>query len=300
MHDLDLFAVVVEHQSLNKAAQLVNLSQPALSRRIQNLEEELGVKLFERKGRRLELTRAGHLCYEYALEWRKLTAEFRQRIRSFQSDSMPGSITIGASLTTLQATLPELIRLFVAQYPDTDIKVMTGKTHEIVHLVREKEVDVGLIASRVEHPGLNCLPLFDDHLRLVLPKGHPLADKVSIRMNDLNQLPMIVFSRGTWYRVLMDELFQQYGAYPNIKMEIDSFEAILRLVSTLQTATLLPMSYLKANVERSGDFILRNIPELEQTKRTTSLLYSEEVVKSGALLHFLQQAQTLFASFRPD
>ncbi|MDF2661790.1 MAG: transcriptional regulator-like protein, partial [Paenibacillus sp.] len=66
--NLDAFAAVVEHKSLNRAAQTLNISQPALSRKVAQLEEELGVLLFDRKGKKLELTRLGQICYEYALE----------------------------------------------------------------------------------------------------------------------------------------------------------------------------------------------------------------------------------------
>ena len=69
-------------------------------------------------------------------------------------------------------------------------------------------------------------------------------------MKDLNELPMILFSKGTWYRILMDELFNRFSIFPNVQMEIDSFEAIIRLVSTCKTATLLPKSYLREDLIR--------------------------------------------------
>lgn len=290
MEQLEVFATVVEQQSLNKASQLLNLSQPALSRKIMRLEEELGVELFKRKGKRLTLTRAGEICYEYALEQRRMESKLQRALQPFRAATQPASLIIGASLTTLQSTLPDLLTLFTKEFPNTDIKAATGKTHEIVQLVKEKKVDIGLVASKIEDSHLTCLPLFEDHLCLVLPVTHPLAERPALDILDLQGLPMILFSRGTWYRILMDELFQRNSVHPDVKMEIDSFEAILRLVSTCQTATLLPESYLRRNLIEDNELTVRHLPALRQTKRTTSLLYTEEAVHQPATRRFIEQA----------
>jgi LysR family transcriptional regulator, transcriptional activator of the cysJI operon len=294
-NNLDIFAVVVEHESLNKASRVLNLSQPALSRKIMHLEEEMGVALFERRGKRLELTRAGRICYDYALRMREMTAEFETRLRPFISPEMPSSITIGASLTTLQSSLPEIISLFNKDHPETDIQAITGKTHEIVDLVRENKADFGLVASIIDHPRLKSYPLFDDHLSLVLPAGHPYLSRTDLTMKDLHQLPMILFSKGTWYRVLMDELFEQHDAYPNVKMEIDSFEAILRLGSVLGCATLLPASYLERTLGGgSAEMKAVQLPELLAAIRTTSLILNTEGSVQTAVHDFVARAQEFY------
>lgn len=296
--NLDAFAAVVEHKSLNRAAQTLNISQPALSRKIAQLEEELGVLLFDRKGKKLELTRLGQICYEYALEVAEMERKLLQRFAEYRSSGK--SITIGASLTTLQSTLPDLIGLYTRDFPETDIKAITGKTHEIVTLVKEKKVDLGLVASKIDNPELTCVPLFDDHLCLVLPSSHKWTDKPSIDINELQELPMILFSKGTWYRILMDELFHRYTVYPDVKMEIDSFEAILRLVSTCNAATLLPKSYLRQTVLNNNDLVLRSIPELEETTRTTSLLFGRESMQSASTLRWIEKAKEYYAAVKGE
>lgn len=298
MELLDVFAIVVEQVSLNKASQLLNISQPALSRKIMKLEDELGVELFIRKGKRLELTKAGQICYDHALEKRHLERKFKQALHSYKAAGSPSSLTIGASLTTLQSTLPDLITDYLQDYPLTDIKLLTGKTHEIVSLVKDNKVDIGIVASQINATSLHCEPLFDDHLSLVLPSGHPLIDRTEITMQDLNELPMILFSKGTWYRILMDELFNRFTIFPNVQMEIDSFEAIIRLVSTCKTATLLPKSYLREDLIQNNELILRELQELEQTKRTTSLIYSDHSADNAESMKFVAQAINYFAKHR--
>jgi len=294
MEHYNEFAAVVEQKSMNKAAQLLNMSQPALSRKIMSLEEQLGLLLFDRRGKKLEITAAGQIVYDHICEMIRIERQLHRSLEPFKTVDRPQSITIGASLTTLQATLPELLMLFTKDYPETDIKAITGKTHEIVSLVKDKRVDIGLVASRIETDDMICVPLFDDHLCLVVPRGSALIDR-KLDIESLNGMPMILFSRGTWYRVLMDELFHRYAIYPDVKMEIDSFEAIIRLVATCNTATLLPKSYLRRNLMEDNELSVREIAELGSTKRTTSLLYLEDTSNQAAVKPFVSRAEQYFA-----
>ncbi len=325
---LRIFTTVVEQGSLNRASLILNLTQPALSRKIVKLEEQLGVSLFERKGKRLELTRVGRISYEMALEMLHLQRKFMQKLAEYQTAGK-SSITIGASLTTLQSTLPELITLFTKENPGTEIKAVTGKTHEIVTLVKERKVDVGLVASRVDHSGITCVPLFDDHLQLVCPKSYllnmgsfpsiadrgiagkerklpgsdsgqadtdrGLSDQDSrLDITDLSGMPMILFSKGTWYRVLTDELFLHFGIAPDVQMEIDSFEAIIRLLSPCDAVTLLPKSYLRPSVMEDNHLIVTDIAELQQTTRTTSLIYGDAESLNASTWQLIDRAKRFY------
>ncbi|RCX19702.1 DNA-binding transcriptional LysR family regulator [Fontibacillus phaseoli] len=275
MEDLLVFTTVVEQSSLNKASKLLNLSQPALSRKIAKLEEEWGVSLFLRKGKRLELTRVGHEAYIYALEQRQRHQNFLQSVSRFKA-SERSVVTLGASLTTIQTTLPPLVTALMNKFPDIEVKLVTGKTHEIVSYVRDRKVDVGVIASSISETGLKCIPLFQDHLELVVPRGHELAGNHHAGMEDLNGRSMIIFSKGTWYRKLIDDLFGRYGIIPDIRMEIDSFEAIVRLLPTCKAAALLPKSYLRKQLLKDNDLVSVPMRELEQTRRETCLVYGDK------------------------
>ena len=287
---MQALAAVVEHQSVNKASQALNISQPALSRKIASLEEELGVKLFHRRGKRLELTRVGQISYEFAVEMRRLQGRFLRTLGEFTSANR-GRLTLGASLTTLQSTLPDLIAAFTRHAPDVDIHAVTGKTHEIVTLVKEKKCDIGLVASTVDTPDTECVPLFDDHLALVLPAFHPLGGKADLAITDLERLPMILFSQGTWYRVLTDELLEASNVTPDVKMEIDSFEVIVRLVSACNLASLLPQSYLRSSLVDDNAVVVRQIPEIAHITRTTSLIFAKHGTLSPAAGQLIELAK---------
>lgn len=274
MEDLLVFTTVVEQSSLNKASKLLNLSQPALSRKIAKLEEEWGVALFERKGKRLELTRVGQEAYIYAMEQRQRHQHFLQSVSRFKTAERR-VITLGASLTTIQTTLPPLVTALMNKSPDIEVKLVTGKTHEIVSYVRDKRVDLGVVASSISEQGLKCIPLFQDHLELVVPRNHALAGEKPAAMEDMKGLPMIIFSKGTWYRKLIDDLFGRYGIIPDVRMEIDSFEAIVRLLPTCRAAALLPQSYLRPQLLKDNELVALPMKELEQTRRETCLIYGK-------------------------
>ncbi|SDF95832.1 MULTISPECIES: LysR family transcriptional regulator [unclassified Paenibacillus] len=285
---LESFAAVVELTSLNQAAKRLNISQPALSRQVAKLEEELGVELFIRNGKRLELTRVGQLTYEFAIDIRNRQLGFLKSIASFKAEGQ-SSITIGASLTTLQTTLPLFISSFVEKHPDARLKAVTGKTHEIISLVREQSIDLGIVADAIREPGLMCIPLFADHLQLVLPRRHPLASIRNWTMSRLDGLPMLLFSKGTWYRKLIDDLFRRYRIMPDIHMEIDSFEAIVRLLTTCHAAALLPRSYLRLEWLKDNDLIAVPLKELKQTERVTSIVYGEQALLSPVATQFIEE-----------
>ena len=298
LDELLVFAAVVEHSSLNKASSALNLSQPALSRKIAKLEAELGVQLFRRAGKRLELTRIGQTTYEYAVEVRQRHFRYLQTI-SGQREGGRTTVLIGASLTTLQTTLPELIRMMTGAHPEADIKAVTGKTHEIVSLVRERKADFGLVASMIEEDAqVRCVPLFDDHLELVLPRGlyvEGAAPGAGLRIADLDGMPMILFAKGTWYRTMIDLLFEKYGLRPDVRMEIDSFEAILRLMHPCRAGALLPRSYLRDQLLKDNDLIALPVPELEETKRTTSLIHPEPGAMSPSIRLWIDEIASYFS-----
>lgn len=288
--ELLVFTTVVEQSSLNKASKLLNLSQPALSRKIAKLEEEWGVTLFNRKGKRLELTQVGHEAYIYALEQRQRHQHFLRSVSRFRTEKRT-MMTLGASLTTIQTTLPPLVQALMNRFPDLELKLLTGKTHEIVSYVRDRKVDLGVIASSISESGLTCLPIFQDHLELVVPRSHELLNQVNAEMNDLNGKTMIVFSKGTWYRKLIDDLFGRYGVIPDIRMEIDSFEAIVRLLPTCRAAALLPKSYLRQQLLRDNGLVAIPMKELAQTQRETCLVFGEQSELAGDAKRWIMEVK---------
>ncbi|RUS45943.1 LysR family transcriptional regulator [Cohnella sp. AR92] len=294
LEDMKLFATVVENTSLNRAAEKLNVTQPALSRRIARMERELGVDLFRRVGKRLELTPAGQITYEFAVELRHFHGEFLQKLNAYRSVDTTLA-TIGASLTTLQTTLPGIITAMTEKHPNIEIKAVTGKSHEIATLVKEGKVDFGIVASSVEDdPAITSIPLFDDTLMLVLPKTYYILEKTLFNLDNMNGLPMILFAPGTWYRTMTDELLRRFSLKPDVRMEIDSFEAIIRLLTPLRAGTLLPKSYIRPQLLEDNDLYVIPIREFELTKRTTSLIYSQPMWMTASTKFLIEETIAFF------
>ncbi|MOA02326.1 DNA-binding transcriptional regulator CynR [compost metagenome] len=156
-------------------------------------------------------------------------------------------------------------------------------------LVRDHKADIGIVASSIEDSTLRCIPLFEDHLSLVLPRNQVITDKGALHIQDLTGMPMILFSKGTWYRSLTDELFDKYHLQPDVRMEIDSFEAIIRLLHTCRAATLLPHSYMRHQLLEDNELIVVPMRELEETKRTTSLIHADSIAISPAIRMWINE-----------
>lgn len=294
LNEMRLIAAIIENESLNQAAEVLQVSQPALSRQLRKMEEEWRVTLFHRQGKRLVLTRMGQITYEYAQKFLQMEQEFLQTIGSFRSIAEGHRLKIGASLTTLQSTLPNLLTHFVERSPSVEVQVQTGKTHEIALLSEQRRIDLGIIASHIEHSSLICQPLFEDHLCLIAPEQKQkdwVREKITL--NALNNLPMVLFSKDTLYRVLLDKIFNQHGIYPDVRMEIDSFEAIARLVATGAVYSLLPKSYLREGMTSVG-YSVWEIDELSKAKRITSLIYPAKEKLSYAVQSFIETATSLY------
>lgn len=136
--ELNAFAAVVEQSSLNRASKLLNLSQPALSRKIAKLEDELGVSLFHRRGKRLELTSVGQFAYTFAVEQKQQQQKFLTMLAQYK-DEEQSTITLGASLTTLQTTLPPLVNAFMEKHPNAELKLLTEKHMRLSRLCVTKK-----------------------------------------------------------------------------------------------------------------------------------------------------------------
>jgi len=116
----------------------------------------------------------------------------------------------------------------------------------------------------------------------------------------LHGLPMIIFSTGTWYRKLTDELFHRAGVVPDIRMEMDSFEAIVRLLPACRAAALLPKSYLRSQLLDDNDLAILHIPDLQETRRTTSLVYSENGGLSAGARRWIEETKKIFGRTRDE
>jgi DNA-binding transcriptional LysR family regulator len=174
---LEAFEAVARERSFTRAAESLFLTQPAVTRQVAALEAELKTRLFDRLGRTVQLTASGEALHRYAEAIVRLTREAREAVADIGAGAA-GRITLGASSTLATYVLPPILRDFRRSHPRVDLAVHTGKSGDVLQMVRANEVDLGLVTSgetAVRDPLLVPTLLADYETRVVVPPGHPLA-----------------------------------------------------------------------------------------------------------------------------
>lgn len=187
------FLAVDQHASFTKAAKVVALSQPALSRSIARLEDELGQPLFERQSRQVVLTDAGRVLRGYATQVVELVDRAKAEITD---DGQTGRVRLGAIPTIAPYLVPRVISAFRTVASLADIVVSEDVTENLTRACAAGDIDVALMALPVEAPYLEVEPLFEDELLLVLPAAHSLHAAPDVCLDDLRGHPFVLLNEA--------------------------------------------------------------------------------------------------------
>jgi DNA-binding transcriptional LysR family regulator len=229
-HRLRVFREVVEQMSFRKAAEVLHLSQPAVSQQIRALEEECGARLFERDGNQIAVTAAGRVLHGYALSAAALVEEAKTALGTL-NHVISGQLRVGASTTIAQYILPRVLGAFHRQHPQVQLSVLSGNTEEIVEAVVAEHVALGLIEGPAMRRGLRVEPLMRDRMVLIASgKGRSAEAQSSMSIEELTRLPLLMRERGSGSRRVVERALKQAGVAVNslrVAMHLDSTEAIL-------------------------------------------------------------------------
>lgn len=224
--------VAVEQQgSVGDAAQMLALSQPALSRRIQQLEEELGVNLLVRSGRGVTLTEMGRLAVRegHALieRYGRLKEDVRRVARLDE-----GIVRLGAGATAVSYLLPPAIARFREEHPGVRFQVREAGSRDVERAVFEEQLELGIVTLPTVTPDVETWLLREDRIVLVAGQGHPLARPGGIDVAELDGQGVVGFEAGSAIRQLIDSELRGAGVNVNVVMELRSIPAILSMVET--------------------------------------------------------------------
>jgi len=228
---LRAFCQVARLGSVSRAAEALYLSQPAVTLQLQALERELGVRLLERSGRRLLPTREGEVLYELARPLVEgidgLGAAFHEQLRGLDA----GELDIAAGSSTILYLLPGLVEAFRERQPDVRLRLHNVTGASGLDLLRSDAVDFA-VGSMLEVPAdLDYAPVYNFEPMLILPPGHPLADKPDLRLQDLSPYGLILPpQRLTTYR-LVDLVFQRNQVPYTVALEVGGWEVIKQYVA---------------------------------------------------------------------
>ena len=225
------FLAVVEAGSLTRAADRLGITQSALSRRIQQYEQQLGATLLTRTRHGVEPTEPGRIACE---EGRRLLATFdklREEIALHQGLEH-GRVRIGGGATAVSFILPAAIARFQADHPKVLFQLKEAGSSEIAEDVLRGNLELGIVTLPVASRELSLQPLLDDDIVLVARRHHPLTRRRRLAVSDLADQSFVGFEAGTALRRLIDNAMREAGVEPHVVMELRSIPSILRMVAT--------------------------------------------------------------------
>lgn len=251
------FVTVASTGSFTRAAEVLHLSQPALTTRIRQLEDALDLRLLNRNTRSLELTDAGK---ELLPIFRRLVSDLEGAVNNAREHSRKSNSIIRiACLPSCAATLlPDLISKFQARRPEATFVVQDAVNSQIRSSVREGHVDVGICVYEGEEPDLVFQGLFEDDLNVVYRPGHPLHSVKRVTMADLIEYPLILINRGSSIREAVEKAFAAGGLSVSPACEVTYMSTAVALVQAGLGIAILPSTAVEV---RSAGILARRVDD---------------------------------------
>jgi DNA-binding transcriptional LysR family regulator len=236
---LSLFVAAVEEKSLSRAAEREHIVTSAASKRIIELERQLGVVLLHRHGRGVEPTPAGAMFYQHARAVLRGLRLAEEAVADFAPTGM-AKVRLAANRSTLLHFVPTLIARYLARTPDTRIDLLERLSFDIPRLVIEGEADIGIYHALRPAPGLSSWPYFHDRVVLVVPQGHVLAAQRAVRLEQAVEEDFIGYFPSHSFEAFMELAEQALSRPLNVRVQVTSFEARCKLVQEGVGLALMP------------------------------------------------------------
>lgn len=281
---LNTFITIAKLSSFTKAAQSLDYSQSSITAQIQQLENELDVKLFERLGHRISLTPQGRKLLPYAEQIIRLSDEARQSIAP--SEVARGALSIGAAESLCVTRLPKLIKAYRERFPEVELTIRFGSTADFLVMLKNNSLDIALVLEPEEIQGeYTCADKITEPMAILSPPNHPLARKDGITPEDLGHETLILTEKSCGYRKLLDRMLSQANIQPVSLIETGNVQAIKHLVMCGLGIAFLPRS---AIAEECAQHQLSALPwKGPDFRMLTQVVYHKDKWRSAALISWL-------------
>lgn len=276
IENLKIFCLVVDEGSISQVARLSFVSQPAITRKIHQLEDFYGTLLFDRSEGKLRVTEAGKILYHFA---KAIVNDFNHSKEVIQQLTGESNIhlTVGASLTIGEYFLPSLLGRFKKQKPDVRVTLSINNTPRVLEELSNDVIDLALVEGLVENNAFKVEKFAEDELVLVCPSDHPWKDRKEIQIQELANERMIWREAISGTRLIVENTLREYGVLDKIEsyMEIGSTQAIksaveaglgISILPKLTVARELEQGFLH-KVEIAGIKMTRNLWLVQKNKR---------------------------------
>ena len=298
IQQLRIIKAIASENSFTKAAEVLFISQPSLSKQVKILENRLGILLVNRENNRISLTEGGKLFLQYSERVLALCEESCRAINDLKNGER-GNLTVGASQTIGTYLMPRVLALFAQHYPQISLKVQVDSTRIVAKNVVDRNIDIAVVGGDVPNElkkSLKIESFVEDELKLIIPKSHPFArnKKMYINKDDLYHLNFISLDPSSTIRKFIDNILIQNNIQIkqlNIIMQLNSIEAIKTAVSLGLGAAFVSSSAIEKEIELKTIEIV-NIENIKIT-RTLSIITNKECYRSKAFELFYNELYSL-------
>jgi len=298
LQQLRILKAIASEKSFTRAAEVLFVSQPSLSKQIKTLESRLNISLINRENNIVSLTEAGKLFLQYSERILALCEESCRALNDLKSGDR-GNLTVGASQTIGTYLMPRVLALFAQNHPQINIEVHVDSTRKIAKRVLEGDIDIAVVGGNIPdelEKNLKVEDFVNDELILIIPKSHPFAlkKKKKINKDDLYHLNFITLNSNSTIRKLIDNILIQNNIRTkqfNIIMQLNSIEAIKTAVSLGLGAAFVSSSAIEKEIELKTIEIIR-IEDIKIT-RILSIVSNPECYRSKAVDFFYNELWTL-------
>lgn len=302
LDQLRILKAIAAEGSFKRAADSLYVSQPAVSLQVQNLERQLDVPLFDRGGRRAQLTEAGHLLLSYGDRILSLCEETCRAIEDLQN-LQGGTLIVGASQTTGTYLLPRMIGVFRQRYQEVAVQLHVHSTRRTAWSVANGQIDLAIIGGEVPpelQESLELIPYAEDELALILPVTHPLSRHGIVQKDDLYKLNFITLDSQSTIRKVIEQVLTRCGIETRrlkIEMELNSIEAIKNAVQSGLGAAFVSISAIEKELQMG--ILHRARIEDVVVNRMLSVIVNPNRYRSKAAQAFMEEVLPQFATMKP-
>jgi DNA-binding transcriptional LysR family regulator len=303
LDQLRILKAIAAEGSFKRAADSLYVSQPAVSLQVQNLERQLDVPLFDRGGRRAQLTEAGHLLLNYGDKILTLCQETCRAIEDLQN-LQGGTLIVGASQTTGTYLLPRMIGMFRERYPEVSVQLHVHSTRRTAWSVANGQVDLAIIGGEIPaelQESLDILPYAEDELALVVPSTYNVGKEGIIPKEEIYKLKFIALDSQSTIRKVIDQVLTRCDIDPKrlkIEMELNSIEAIKNAVQAGLGAAFVSLSAIEKELQ-IGVMCKAQIEGLT-IQRTLSVIVNPNRYRSKAAVAFCEEILPKFTAYQWD
>ncbi len=242
MEQLSSFRAVAELKNFTAAAEVLGISQPALSRSVQRLEDEMGQPLFNRKPRCVELTDAGALFLKRAIDILRIVDDTKAELCD---DGRSGRIRVAAIPTIAPYFLPDRLREFADSYPQATVSIHEDTTEHLVRMCGQGELDLAFLALPIVARHVDIEPLFEEELFVVLPSDHALASSQQIELSSIEALPFVLLGEAHCLSGNVVSFCQRRSIQPVVVERTSQLAMVQELVSLGHGISMVPKMAMK-------------------------------------------------------